>query len=164
MAGFQDFVKRFTFAYPPKNYIRLYGGKLTVSKDGKDGPDGFEGSYFMLDEAPVTKFLAYNALEVKPFWINIEFPVPRICNSYAFTSANDAPGRNPKSWNVQGSQDMLNWEPLQEMSNQSFPETFLQKVYRFPNTKAYKHYRINITANNGSGNELQIADYVLGFK
>jgi len=163
IVGFRDFVIRFTLTYPPKNYIKLYGGILTVSAENPD-PTYPERSYFMLDESSITKFLNTKAMATKPFWMDIEFPVPLVCNSYALTSANDNPGRDPKDWNIQGSQDMVNWEPLQSVSNQSFPERFMQKVYRFQNTKAYKHYRVNITANNGRGIELQIADYMLGFK
>ncbi|NQX40857.1 Fasciclin domain-containing protein [Pedobacter steynii] len=163
VAGFQDFVKRFTMTYPPKNYIRLYSGKLTVSAEAPDSPYP-ETSYFMLDESPITKFFNGNALATKPFWMNIEFPVAQVCNAYALTSANDNPGRNPKAWNLQGSQDMVNWEMLDERTNQNFQDFFMQRVFRFKNPKAYKHYRMNITENNGRGIELQIADYVLGFK
>jgi phosphopantetheine adenylyltransferase len=163
IAGFQDFVKRFTLTFPPKNYIQMYGGKLTVSAEAPDNPYP-EKSYFMVDGSVTTKFFNPTALQTKPFWMNIEFSVPRICNAYALSSANDNPGRNPKAWNLQGSQDLLNWEMLDQQSNQDFPEFFLQKVYRFKNTKAYKYYRMNITENNGRGNELQIAEYILGFK
>lgn len=163
VAGFQDFVKRFTLTYPPKNYIRLYGGKLTVSAEAPDSPYP-ETSYYMLDESPTTKFFNQNALVTNPFWMNIEFPAAQVCNAYALTSANDNPPRNPKAWNLQGSQDMVTWEILDQRTNEIFPEFFTQKVYRFQNTKAFKHYRMNITANNGGGTALQIADYVIGFK
>ncbi|WP_316815085.1 fasciclin domain-containing protein [Pedobacter nyackensis] len=164
VTGFRDFVIRFTITFPPINYIKLYRGIFTVSAEGGGGPRGQEGSYFMIDENRLTKFLNRNALVTKPFWMNVEFPESQVCNSYAFTSANDVPGRNPKAWNLQGSDDMINWEILDERSGQNFEDFFLQKIYRFENTKAYKHYRMNITQNNGSGNELQIAEYILGFK
>ncbi|SMC87274.1 fasciclin domain-containing protein [Pedobacter nyackensis] len=163
IAGFQDFVKRFTLNFPPKNYFKLYGGKLTVSAEAPDSPYP-EKSYFMVDGSAITKFLNTNALVTKPFWINIEFPTAQICNAYAFTSANDNAGRNPRNWNLQGSQDMVTWEKLDQQINQDFPEFFMQKVYRFQNTKAYKYYRMNITENNGRATELQIAEYILGFK
>ncbi|WP_316834182.1 fasciclin domain-containing protein [Pedobacter nutrimenti] len=163
IVGFRDFVIRFTLTFPPKNYIKLYGGILTVSSEAPSSAYP-ETSYYMLDESSNTKFFNGNALATKPFWMNIEFPIARVCNSYALTSANDNPGRDPKDWNMQGSQDLVNWEPLQTITGQSFPERFMQRVYRFDNKKAYKYYRLNITANNGRGIELQIADYMLGFK
>lgn len=164
IAGFRDFVIRFTITFPPINYITKYRGIFTVSAENKNGPRGMEGSYFMIDENRLTKFLNTEAMVVKPFWMNVEFSEPRVCNAYALTSANDVEGRNPKAWNMQGSQDMLTWVTLDQKSGQSFAEFFLQKVYRFENTTAYKHYRLNITENNGQGTQLQLAEYILGFK
>lgn len=164
VAGFSDFVKRFILNFPPKNYIRLYNGKLTVSREPAGGTNGLEGSKFLIDESSATKYLVRDALATKPFWMNIEFATPQVCNAYAITSANDVPGRDPKNWTIEGSLDGITWIKLDDLINQTFPERFLQKVYQFKNTTAYKHYRFNITANNGQGNEVQLAEYMLGVK
>jgi hypothetical protein len=49
---------------------------------------------------------------------------------------------------------------LDTQTNQDFPDRFQQKEYRFENTTAYTHYRLDISANN-SGNILQLAEIAL---
>ena len=79
---------------------------------------------------------------------------------YALTSANDAPGRDPQDWTLEGSQDGQSWTVLDTQTGQSFGERFQTKEYAFSNSTAYRHYRLNVTRNHGDG-ILQLAELQL---
>ncbi len=74
---------------------------------------------------------------------------PTAITRYALTSANDFPGRDPKNWTLQGSTDGTNWTNLDSRTNETFPQRFQTKEYKFDNSTAYQHYRLDITANSG---------------
>ncbi|HEU5471069.1 MAG TPA: ThuA domain-containing protein [Actinophytocola sp.] len=82
-------------------------------------------------------------------WVAGQLAAPLAVNGYALTSANDAAGRDPKDWALQGSDDGQTWTDLDTQTNQTFTERFQTKRYDMANTQAYRHYRLNITANAG---------------
>ena len=79
---------------------------------------------------------------------------------YDLSSANDVPGRDPKNWQFQGSQDGTNWTTLDARTNEIFASRLLTKQYPITNTAAYGYYRLNITANNGDANNVQLSEMV----
>ena len=81
---------------------------------------------------------------------------------YSITSANDSSSRDPKAWVLKGSKDGETWDVLDQQSDQVFPERFQQKIYHIENSESYAHYRIEITQNNGSTADTQLADLQLG--
>ncbi|MEU0570851.1 ThuA domain-containing protein [Nonomuraea sp. NPDC005983] len=82
-------------------------------------------------------------------WVQGKIEKPIAVAHYALTSANDYPGRDPKDWTLQGSQNGTTWTDLDKRSGESFPQRFQTKEYTFDNTTAYQYYRLNITANSG---------------
>lgn len=121
---------------------------ITVNKENGNGPTGGEGSPKLVDGDINTKYLAgYSA----PFWINLEFPQPVVAGYYALTSGNDASDRDPKNWEIQGSQDGVTWVTLDTRTDYKFPERKLTREFYFDNNTAYKHYRFDIKNNNGGG-------------
>jgi predicted alpha-1,2-mannosidase len=88
-------------------------------------------------------------------WVQYKLAAPTVVVSYALGSANDAPGRDPKNWQLQGSSDGASWTTLDTRSNQSFASRFQTRQYSVDNGTAYLYYRLNITANAGdSGTQL----------
>jgi hypothetical protein len=134
---------------------RTEGG--TASDDGASNP-GSEGEANAFDNQSSTKWLVFSPTG------NIAYDFANedayIINSYTVTSANDASDRDPKNWNLQGSNDGTNWTMVNSQNNQSFGSRFEVKTYPVSNTTAYKQYRLNVTANNGSS-LLQIAEIQL---
>ncbi|MEV0154087.1 ThuA domain-containing protein [Micromonospora sp. NPDC050686] len=98
-----------------------------------------------IDGSTSTKWLTFNPTG----WLAAKLAKPVVVSRYALTSANDFPGRDPKNWTLQGSEDGVTWTDLDTRSNESFPQRFQTKQYNFTNTKAYQHYRLNVTANGG---------------
>ncbi|MFB9909717.1 GH92 family glycosyl hydrolase [Allokutzneria oryzae] len=94
-------------------------------------------------------------------WLELTLSEPVAITSYAVSSANDAPERDPKNWKLQGSQDGKAWSDLDVQSGQAFPKRFETKKYELANTAAHKHFRFDISANNGGAatqfSEIQLA-------
>ncbi len=88
-------------------------------------------------------------------WVTYKLAQPTSVVAYALASANDAPGRDPKNWQLQGSADGTTWTTLDTRTNQGFTNRFETREYSVANTTAYLFYRLNITANAGdSGTQL----------
>ncbi len=97
-------------------------------------------------------------------WIQYQFAggAAVAVTQYQITSAADNPARDPKDWEFLGSDDGLNWTILDTQTGQVFATRSETKSYGFSNSRPYKNYRLNITANNGDSAGLQLADLQLG--
>lgn len=120
----------------------------TASDDGANNP-GNEGEVQAFDNTSNTKWLVFNSTG------NIAYDFANedsyAINRYTVTSANDEPTRDPKNWSLQGSNNGLNWTTVDSQNNQYYGGRFETKTFNISNTTAYKQYRLNVTANNGSG-------------
>lgn len=123
-------------------------GVFSVSRDNNGGPGAGEGSLKLIDNNLNSKFLQANF--AGDLWIQLLFNEPQFIGAYTMTSADDAPERDPKDWNLQGSMDGENWVTLDTRTGEVFANRFLTKRYEFNATQAYTHYRLNITANAGN--------------
>jgi hypothetical protein len=134
---------------------RTEGG--TASDDNANNPAP-ESEAQAFDNTTNSKWLVFNSTGniAYDFNGNDEYAI----NNYTVASANDAPDRDPKNWNFQGSNDGSNWITLDSRNNESFGSRFETKSYSISNTTAYKQYRLNVTANQGSS-LLQIAEIQL---
>lgn len=85
-------------------------------------------------------------------WLSYEFDVPTVINKYTLlTKGLTAYTTTPKNWTFDG-WDGTNWVTLDQRSDvlTATWQTQVLQEYTFNNTIAFKKYRINITANNGS--------------
>jgi hypothetical protein len=107
-----------------------------------------EGSAKAFDRDPGSKWFGYNS---PTGWIQYDFGAgnAQVVKRYSISVA-DVLERDPKSWTFLGSQDGATWTTLNSQSNQTFRGRFATNVYGVGNTTAYRYYRLNITANNGS--------------
>lgn len=87
-----------------------------------------------------------------PGWLRYDFGAgkARTINRYTMTSADDVPGRDPKDWQFQGSNDGSTWATLDTRSDQSFACRFQTVPYGIATPGAYRYYRLNVTANHGA--------------
>lgn len=87
----------------------------------------------------------------------------KVIKSYILTSANDASGRDPKKWVLQGrNSDEESWVEIDSRSNQIFSGRYKQKYINLKdNNTAYSQYRLQITANRGGGSMTQLAEFTL---
>jgi hypothetical protein len=123
-------------------------GRLAVSKDNDGGANATEGSVHLVDNDINTKFLVSNF--PADFWVQLQFPSTQIVGAYTLTSGNDSPERDPKDWNLEGSNDGSVWTELDNRPGEVFSGRNQTKRYEISNPAAYTYYRLNITANQGN--------------
>ncbi|HET7657358.1 MAG TPA: discoidin domain-containing protein, partial [Bacillales bacterium] len=84
----------------------------------------------LIDRNVQTKWLGFHPTAE----ITMKLSKPEAVVKYAFTSANDHPGRDPRDWTLYGSNDGQNWTKLDTQSGVIFDERFQRKVFTFTNT------------------------------
>ncbi|MCO5974523.1 alkaline phosphatase family protein [Actinoallomurus soli] len=115
----------------------------TVTASGENPPN--EVAVNLKDHDPSTKWLARQPTG----WVTYQLAKPEAVVQYSLTSANDSPGRDPKDFTLQGSNDGSAWTDLDKRTGQRFDSRYLTNSYTFDNTTAYRYYRLNVTANYG---------------
>ncbi|MEU6208206.1 glycoside hydrolase domain-containing protein, partial [Micromonospora musae] len=131
-------------------------GKVAAVTASADNPPN-ETAAMLKDDDSSTKWLAFE----KTGWVTYRLSAPAVVARYALTSANDAPGRDPKDFVLQGSDDGETWTDLDRRAGEKFDGRYAAKVYSFTNKTAYGYYRLNVTANSGDA-LLQLADWNIG--
>ncbi|MET7278506.1 GH92 family glycosyl hydrolase [Kribbella sp. NPDC005582] len=130
--------------------------KVTTITASGENTGGGEIASNAADGDKFTKWLVF----AKTGWLNYETSAPVVIRKYALTSANDADGRDPQNWTVQGSNNGTDWTVLDTQTGQSFENRFQTKEYSFTNETAYKFFRLDITLNHGE-DIVQLADWYL---
>ncbi|PWV54292.1 putative secreted protein (Por secretion system target) [Chitinophaga sp. S165] len=124
--------------------ITSAAGVLTVQYPNSNAVENYPK---LIDNNVNTKYyIARTAI-----WVQFEAARSATVNQYSISSANDFADRDPKNWNLQGSDDGRTWTTLDTQTGQTFTARFQTKTYSFTNTTPYLYYRLNITANNGGG-------------
>ncbi|MBZ3904558.1 GH92 family glycosyl hydrolase [Streptomyces griseiscabiei] len=110
----------------------------------------------LVDGESATKWLTFQPTG----WAEFDLDRPAKVVTYALTSANDFETRDPKDWTLKGSTDGKEWKTLDTRTGESFEERFRTKSYDIPGDAAaeYRHYRLDITRNNGASMITQLAD------
>jgi hypothetical protein len=114
------------------------------------------------DGNAATKWFAGNG--VKTGWLAYQFAgnATHVVTSYAVTSANDVPGRDPSAWTLEGSNDGdgATWIEVDARTGQTFARRHETLGFTCTSPASFARYRLNISANSG-GNELQLAEVQL---
>ncbi|GIF08938.1 GH92 family glycosyl hydrolase [Actinoplanes siamensis] len=130
----------------------VLGQVTTVTASAENPPN--EVAAKLKDGDSSTKWLAFS----RTGWAAYQLAQPVAVVKYSLTSANDAPGRDPKDFVLQGSADGSTWTDLDKRTGQTFGGRYATNTYTFSNTTAYARYRLNITANSGDS-LIQLADF-----
>ncbi|TPW71557.1 GH92 family glycosyl hydrolase [Schumannella sp. 10F1B-5-1] len=125
-------------------------GKVTTSGENPPG----EVAANLADGASSTKWLT----RARTGWVAYELSGATTIDSYTLTSANDTPGRDPKNFTLQGSNDGQTWTDLDTRANQTFRDRFAKNSYTLSAPQTYSRYRLNVTANSGDS-LTQLADW-----
>ncbi len=108
----------------------------------------------LVDGNPASKWLTFTPTG----WVSFTFPEPVAVKRYALTSANDEPERDPRDWTLHGSSDGTTWTPIDVRAAEVFASRFQTKLYDTADNAEYRFYRLDITANYGGVNLVQLAD------
>lgn len=137
----------------PSDKTDAKSGIITVR--GENGTN--EGRTKAFDNDPQSKWLDFSPSS----WIQYQFPnsAKYIITRYSITSANDAPGRDPKEWTLKASNDGINWTEIDKRTNEEFTQRFQKKTFTIKNETEYNYYRFDLSC--ASGGILQIAEIEL---
>ncbi len=105
-------------------------------------------------------------------WVVYTFDVPTVVDSIRillpdpkYSTASSTASRAPKAWKFQGSNDKSTWADLDSQTDETSWSVGEKRFYKLqspdtglPNTKAYKYYKFNCTANNGATDCMQIQE------
>jgi predicted alpha-1,2-mannosidase len=127
---------------------------VAVTANGENPPN--EIATNLKDGDVNTKWLTFTSTG----WAAYRLSSPVAVQRYQLAAANDAPGRDPQDWQLQGSDNGSDWTTVDTRTNQSFPARFAVNTYEFTNTTAYSYYRLNITRNHGDS-IIQLSELVL---
>ncbi|MFC8128055.1 GH92 family glycosyl hydrolase [Streptomyces sp. NPDC057302] len=111
----------------------------------------------LIDGEPTSKWLTFEPTG----WVEFDLDEPAKAVTYALTSANDHDERDPKDFTLKGSTDGKDWKVLDTRKGEAFDKRHQTKKYDFENDTAYAHYRLDVTANNGASDALQLSDVQL---
>jgi predicted alpha-1,2-mannosidase len=128
-------------------------GQVSAVTASAENPPG-EVAVNLKDDDSSTKWLAFATTG----WATYQLSAPVAVSKYSLTSANDAPGRDPRNFTIQGSDDGAKWNDLDSQTGQTFGGRLATNTYSFTNTTAYSYYRLNVTANSGDS-IIQLADW-----
>mgnify|MGYP001220100863 FL=1 len=137
----------------------------TITAQGDNPPNETKAKAF--DNSTSTKWLDYaNGQPNRASWIQYQYASGKksIVAEYTITSANDAQERDPKDWNLRGSNDGgLNWVTLDTRTGQTFTGRYQKRSFSFTNSTAYNIYRLEITSvyNPSTANSVQLAEIEL---
>ena len=142
-------------------FVDLGGGGIASAEcaSGQTSPGG-ESVESSIDGKAETKWcLEHHNQPV--IWIG-HCPVGMVVASYAFTSANDMPDRDPKSWTLEGSNDTQAWALLDQRTNEPpHAQRHQRTEYSFVNDRKFQHYRFTFF-EHGSRTHFQVAEIELG--
>ncbi|MEU5362226.1 GH92 family glycosyl hydrolase [Streptomyces sp. NPDC005925] len=127
--------------------------RVTDVRASDENAGGGEVKENLVDGEPSSKWLAFEPTG----WVEFDLDEPVKLARYALTSANDHDERDPAGWTLKGSADGKEWKTLDTRSGQSFSERFQTKTYDLSEPSEYRHFRLDVTENNG-GDILQLAD------
>ncbi|MBL7076226.1 MAG: sulfatase-like hydrolase/transferase [Kiritimatiellae bacterium] len=93
-------------------------------------------------------------------WIQIRHKAPEAISGYAITSADDGQERDPRDWQLQGSNDGKSWTTLDTRTGEQWSKRLEKRRFSCKKTKAYPFYRLNISAVRDvkTANSVQIAE------
>lgn len=123
--------------------------EFTVSHENGGGRDAGEGSSKLIDNNITTKWFVGGINDSYFYW-QFEYYQPQVVNGYSMTSGNDADDRDPKDWDILGSNDGQNWTVLDSRTNENFSSRRLTRIFSFDNATPYTFYRIHIKARKSS--------------
>lgn len=144
----------------------LFGAYITSSKTGS--PIGEENTRAFDNIITGSKWLEFNSANqpnvTQPTWLQFRFPTGQkgLVTSYSIISANDEQGRDPRDWQVLGSNDGSTWATIDSRTAQTFTSRHQTKTYTLASAASYSHYRLNITTKYSSlSNSTQLSEFQL---
>ncbi len=131
---------------------------------GSANYNSYEIKENLFDGNSATKFLSNVAAPVTVSW-SLKGRAEKEVKQYAIVSANDAPERDPKNWQLYGRKEGdAGYTLIDERTNETFSARYQSKLYTVAVPGAYSSFRLSITRNassQGTTGMTQFADIIL---
>jgi len=142
-------------------------GDIPIGASAYDDNPPNETADEAFDGDDQTKWLDFSMVANGSSWIQWRYAAgeaPAVFE-YAITSAEDAQERDPKDWNLLGSNDEgYTWDVLDSRTGETFSSRFQRRVFSVNNIGSYEVYRLEITAVRNvpqAANSVQLAELEL---
>lgn len=114
---------------------------------------------FSTDANPETKWCVIH--DGRPIQWQVEASQPMPLARYSFTSANDMPARDPRTWKLEASADGKNWTVLDERQDQpAFAERHQTREFTLATPATARYFRFTFMPNPGV-EHFQVAEIAL---
>lgn len=124
--------------------------------------NGSELAVQLFDGDAGTKWYAGDShANTRPLWIQWKYNQPFTANGYTLTSANDVPGRDPRSWTLSGSNDGTNFTVIDSRGGEAFSDRGQERSFSLSSTVMYTYYRLSITETLTNNLPCQLAEITL---
>jgi len=121
----------------------------TITAQGENQPNELKDYAF--DNITTTQWLDLATANptTRASWIQYQLSGnPYVVTQYTLTSAADFSDRDPKNWDLLGSNDGSSWTTLDTRTNEVFSARSQKNSYTFTNSVAYTYYRLQINTVN----------------
>jgi hypothetical protein len=104
----------------------------------------------LFDGSANTKWYADTGFKRFPCYVAWQYNTPFSVSAYTLISGNDAPDRDPKSWNLYGSEDGITYTKIDSRTNITFPGRNRSVKFDLATPVVYQYFKFEITATAGS--------------
>ena len=154
----------FTYDAAPAT-ITQNGGEIISEYSIKDN-DPMSDPAMLIDKNIRSKYRRLS-IGANSYWVQYNSPVPYTLFGYNLTTGDDYPTYDPKSWTLSGSNDDgQTWEIIDTQTDFMFLTRSMTNYFEVNTDKAYKSFRLNITAMAGEdAKTVQLAEWqLLGYE
>ncbi len=142
------------------NDITFNGGELISSQDSEANSSKLKA---LIDnnESTIYTLGATDIGTSNPAWIQYKSTMPVQLRAYSIAVGDDE-NKNPRNWNLQGSNDGNQWTTIHTRSNISFSLHGERKEYPVSVSEKYAYFRINFTRlSSDEAREVKITEWEL---
>lgn len=95
-----------------------------------------------------------------PQWLKYDFGsgFAKKATKIVVVNRNNPPPSSPNTFTFEGSNDNTNWTTLLTVTNDTNVVQAGRREFSFSNTTAYRYYKLNITARNGSAGYVDVGE------
>lgn len=151
-------------ATTPIQLVNIAPGEAVSANDDNAEWNEAEGVASAFDDNVYTKWYT-GGNTGSSGWLQVDLGAgnQQVVIRYELSSANDVPDRDPKNWQLLGSNNGSSWTTLDSRNNESFSSRHETRTYTISNSTSYRFYRLNILSNySGSGADgIQLAELAL---
>ena len=135
---------------------------LKISSPSRHAGTELEGLDLSNDENAATKWCLGHGNRFPIVWqADVVGKRPAV-TSYALTSGNDMPDRDPGAWRFLGSQAGASWTLLDERRDEpAWDKRNARRVFAVSNSTAYAHYRFEFLRVHDNASMFQISEIAL---